>query len=103
MIFFDYLVYGMHTVYIYGHCPCKEQLFPSILLLVGNLGFFLLLDTKPILCIFFLDADRDYLTVLSEAQEMLRREHSIARMTIQIEPYDEYIMNSCENCRRPDN
>jgi hypothetical protein len=76
----------------------------SVHIAVGRESWiFLLLNTKPILCIFSLDADRDYLTVLSEAQEMLRREHSIARMTIQIEPYDEYIMNSCENCRRPDN
>ncbi len=52
---------------------------------------------------FFIDSDRDYLTVLNEAQEMLRREHSITRATIQIEPYDEQIMNSCESCRRPDN
>ncbi len=51
---------------------------------------------------FSLDSDRDYLTVLSQAQEMLRREHSIARTTIQVEPYDEPVMSSCENCRRPD-
>ncbi|CAF3645255.1 unnamed protein product [Adineta steineri] len=48
-----------------------------------------------------IDSDRDYLTVLSQAQEMLRHEHSIARMTIQVEPYDAHIMSSCENCRRP--
>lgn len=50
---------------------------------------------------FILDPDRDSLTVLSQAQEMLRREHSIGRTTIQVEPYDESVMNSCENCRRP--
>jgi len=48
-----------------------------------------------------IDPDRDYLTVLSQAQEMLRHEHSIARMTIQVEPYDEQVMSSCENCRQP--
>ncbi|CAF0879872.1 unnamed protein product [Adineta ricciae] len=48
-----------------------------------------------------IDSNRDYLTVLSQVQDMLRREHSISRMTIQVEPYDEFIMNSCENCRRP--
>jgi len=44
----------------------------------------------------------DNLTVLNDAQEMLRREHSITRATIQIEPYDEQIMNSCEKCRQPE-
>ncbi len=48
-----------------------------------------------------LDPDRDCLTVLSQAQDMLRREHSIARMTIQVESYDESVMRSCESCRRP--
>jgi len=48
-----------------------------------------------------IDDDRDYLTVLNDAQDMLRREYLITRTTIQIEPYDEQIMNSCENCRRP--
>ncbi|UJR27692.1 hypothetical protein I4U23_008970 [Adineta vaga] len=48
-----------------------------------------------------IDSSRDYLSVLNQAQEMLRHEHSISRMTIQIEPYEETIMNSCENCRRP--
>jgi hypothetical protein len=52
--------------------------------------------------IFLLDSDRNYLTVLSDAQEMLRHEHLITKATIQIEPYDEQIMNSCENCRRPE-
>ncbi|CAF3433782.1 unnamed protein product [Rotaria sp. Silwood1] len=46
--------------------------------------------------------DRDCLTVLRQAQDMLRYKHSIARTTIQIEPYDEYVMNACEDCRRPD-
>jgi zinc transporter 2 len=49
-----------------------------------------------------IDVDQDYLTVLNDAQEMLRREHTITRVTIQIEPYDEQIMNSCETCRRPE-
>ncbi|CAF1191149.1 unnamed protein product [Rotaria sordida] len=49
-----------------------------------------------------IDNEHDHLTVLNEAQEMLRRQHSITRVTIQIEPYDEYIMNSCENCRQLD-
>jgi len=48
------------------------------------------------------DPDRDYLTLLSQVQEMLRHEHSIARTTIQIELYDEHVMNSCENCRPVD-
>jgi hypothetical protein len=52
--------------------------------------------------IFLLDSDRDHLTVLNDAQEMLRREYLITRSTIQIELYNEQIMNSCENCRRPD-
>ncbi len=49
-----------------------------------------------------IDVDQDYLTVLNDAQEMLRHEHTITRVTIQIEPYDEQIMNSCETCRRPE-
>jgi hypothetical protein len=52
--------------------------------------------------IFLLDSDRDHLTVLNDAQEMLRREYLITRSTIQIELYNEQIMNSCENCRRPE-
>jgi len=48
-----------------------------------------------------IDSDRDYLIVLNDAQEMLRREYLITRATIQIEPYNE-IMHSCENCRRPE-
>ncbi len=48
-----------------------------------------------------LDDDQDYLTVLNDVQEMVRRKYSITRATIQIEAYDEQIMNSCENCRRP--
>ncbi len=51
---------------------------------------------------FIVDNDRDSLIVLNEVQEMLRRKHSITRSTIQIEMYDEQIMNSCENCRRRD-
>jgi hypothetical protein len=51
--------------------------------------------------IIVIDNDQDYLTVLNDAQAMLRDEHSITQATIQIEPYDEQIMNSCENCRRP--
>ncbi|CAF2848191.1 unnamed protein product [Rotaria sp. Silwood2] len=49
-----------------------------------------------------ISSDRDFLTVLRQAQEMLRQKHSIARTTIQIEPYDEHIMNACEDCRRLD-
>lgn len=48
-----------------------------------------------------LDPDQDYLTVLNQAQDMLRRKHSIARMTIQVEPYDETAMSLCETCRVP--
>jgi hypothetical protein len=53
--------------------------------------------------IFLLESDRDHLTVLNDTQEMLRREYSITQTTIQIESYNEQIMNSCVNCRRPEN
>ncbi|CAF1577539.1 unnamed protein product [Rotaria sp. Silwood1] len=49
-----------------------------------------------------IDSDQDFLTVLNEAQDILRHKHLITRVTIQVEPYEEHIMNSCENCRRPD-
>ncbi|CAF2937693.1 unnamed protein product [Rotaria sp. Silwood2] len=49
-----------------------------------------------------IDSDHDYLTVMNDAQEMLRHKYSIKRVTIQVEPYDENVMNSCENCRRSD-
>ncbi|CAF1213966.1 unnamed protein product [Rotaria sp. Silwood1] len=49
-----------------------------------------------------IDSDQDFLTVLNKAQDILRHKHLITRVTIQVEPYDEHIMNSCENCRRPD-
>ncbi|CAF4886353.1 unnamed protein product, partial [Rotaria socialis] len=42
--------------------------------------------------------DHDYLKVLHNAQQILRVKHSITQATIQIEPYDEEIMTSCENC-----
>ncbi|CAF1172374.1 unnamed protein product [Adineta steineri] len=48
-----------------------------------------------------IDNDQDSLRILNEVQEMLRNNHSINRSTIQIEIYDEQIMNSCENCRQP--
>ena len=96
-IFFDYLVYVMPIVYTSGHYLYSEQLFPYILQSVGD---FSLLRSK-IEQIFSLDPDQDYLTVLNQAQEMLRRKHSIARMTIQVEPYDAPMMSSCETCRRP--
>ncbi|CAF1093323.1 unnamed protein product [Rotaria sordida] len=44
-------------------------------------------------------SDRDFLMVLRQAQEMLRCKHSIARTTIQVEPYDEPVMSACEDCR----
>ena len=44
--------------------------------------------------LFFVDNNRDYLGVLNEAREMLRNKHSMVRVTIQIEPYDEQIVNS---------
>lgn len=49
----------------------------------------------------FLEADSDYLTTLHQVQEMLRNEHSIARTTIQVEPFDEHVMNNCRDCRVP--
>lgn len=98
MIYFDYPVYEMHIVCIYGHYPCKEQLSPSILQLVSHFRYPII---KYEIFRTLLEADRDYLEVLNQAQDMLRNKHSIARMTIQIEPYDEHIMSSCENCRRP--
>ncbi|CAF3322195.1 unnamed protein product [Rotaria socialis] len=49
-----------------------------------------------------INPDIDPLTVLYQAQEMLRNTHSIVRTTIQIEHYDEHVISSCEDCRRPD-
>ncbi|CAF2160077.1 unnamed protein product [Rotaria magnacalcarata] len=49
-----------------------------------------------------INPDKDPLTVLYQAQEMLRNTHSIVRTTIQIEHYDEHVISSCEDCRRPD-
>lgn len=48
-----------------------------------------------------IDDEQNSLKILNEAQELLRHDHSITRSTIQIELYDEQIMNSCENCRQP--
>ncbi|CAF3383334.1 unnamed protein product [Rotaria socialis] len=45
-----------------------------------------------------INRDHDYLQVLHDAQQILRVKHSITQATIQIEPYDEEIMTSCENC-----
>ena len=39
--------------------------------------------------------------MLKQVQDMLRCKHAIARTTIQIELYDEQIINSCEDCRQP--
>ncbi|CAF1269965.1 unnamed protein product [Adineta steineri] len=47
-----------------------------------------------------IDNDQDPLKILSEAQKMLRNKHSITRSTIQVETYNEHIMNSCENCQQ---
>ncbi|CAF0804539.1 unnamed protein product [Didymodactylos carnosus] len=46
------------------------------------------------------DSDHNHLALLHQAQDILRREHSIDRTTIQIEEYDD-IMAFCENCKRP--
>ena len=53
-------------------------------------------------CCCCLDDDREYLKVLNDAQEMLRQQYLITRVTIQIEPFDEQIINSCETCRVPE-
>ncbi|CAF1194174.1 unnamed protein product [Rotaria magnacalcarata] len=45
-----------------------------------------------------INRDHDYLKVLQDAQQILRSKHSITQAAIQIEPYDEEIMTSCENC-----
>lgn len=47
-----------------------------------------------------IDNEQDYSQVFHTAQELLRTKHSITQSTIQIEPYDEQIMTSCESCRR---
>ncbi|CAF4217135.1 unnamed protein product [Adineta steineri] len=47
-----------------------------------------------------IDNDQDPLKILSDAQKMLRKKHSITRSTIQVETYNEHIMNSCENCQQ---
>jgi len=47
-----------------------------------------------------LDNQKDHQTIFHTVQELLRTKHSITQSTIQIEPYDEQIMTSCENCRR---
>ncbi|CAF0720346.1 unnamed protein product [Adineta ricciae] len=49
-----------------------------------------------------IENEGDSMRVLTEAQEMLRRDHGISRSTIQVEMYDANIMNSCDNCQRPD-
>ena len=86
----------MPIVYTSGLYHYKKLPSPSTSRSVLNSIFF---DSN---LVFSLDSDRDYLTVLNDAQEMLRREHAITRVTIQIEPYDEQIMNACETCRRPE-
>ncbi|CAF1310159.1 unnamed protein product [Adineta ricciae] len=47
------------------------------------------------------DNSEDAMTILNEAQTLLRREHSINRTTIQVELYNKAIINSCDNCRGP--
>lgn len=50
-----------------------------------------------------IDPSYDSLAVLNSAQEVLRREHSISRTTIQVELYNEIVMNACESCQLPEN
>lgn len=50
---------------------------------------------------FCIDPGYDSLAVLNSAQEMLRREHSISRTTIQVELYNEAVMSACETCQHP--
>lgn len=97
MIFVDYPVCAMLIVCIFGRYLCKRQHYLSILPLVCRI-----VCQLPWKSSLYLDDDREYLKVLNEVQEMLRREHLITRVTIQIEPYDEQIMNSCETCRMPE-
>ncbi|CAF1310175.1 unnamed protein product [Adineta ricciae] len=48
------------------------------------------------------DNTEDAMTILNEAQTLLRREHSINRTTIQVELYNKAIINSCDTCRGPE-
>lgn len=97
MIFVNCPVYEMFIVYIFGHYLYKRLLYPSTSASVGRT------ESCSLYLMLHLDDDREYLKVLNEAQEMLRHQHSITRVTIQIEPFDEQIMNSCETCRIPEN
>ena len=51
---------------------------------------------------FVLDSDQDQYSILNQVQELLRRDYQITRTTIQIEIYDEYSINTCQQCSIPD-
>lgn len=96
-------VRNAHSLHIWALSMQRTAL--SVHIAIGDLSFFSHCLFKTSYNNLFVSTDPSYdsLAVLNSAQEVLRREHSISRTTIQVELYNEIVMNACESCQLPEN